>query len=397
MNLPLENLATTWASWGLIVALVLGFAFGFVLERAGFGRSTKLAAQFYLRDMTVFKVMFSAIVVAMLGLVVADGLGLADLQAIALSGASFTFLWPMVAGGLLLGVGFIISGYCPGTSIVAAASGNVDGLFTVMGVVVGSLLFGELYPWIGEWSTSSNLGHLFLPQVIGLPQAALAVAVTVMAIGAFLGADKLEQRFGLSQETPVSPARRRARRIAFSALGAGATAALAVMLLTTPAPATASARRAAPMDVETLAQRLVSAPWSVRIVDLRGEAAWSKARIPQSEPANRQQLGRLGLQYIEDGNDLIVVDQGNVDQLPAEFAGYGGRVFTLTGGFAAWETFALRPPPALTAEASETERTGYLFRAAVHGLATGQATAAPPPRPRRSVGPRRATGGGGCS
>ncbi len=57
-----------------------------------------------------------------------------------------TFLWPMLVGGLLLGVGFIISGYCPGTSLVAAASGAVDGMLAFVGVVIGSVLFGMAYP-----------------------------------------------------------------------------------------------------------------------------------------------------------------------------------------------------------------------------------------------------------
>jgi uncharacterized membrane protein YedE/YeeE len=124
----------------LLIAVGLGFGFGFVLERAGFGRSTKLAGQFYLHDMTVFKVMFSAIVTAMLGVLVLEGLGLLDLTALSESALSFTYLWPMVAGGFLLGVGFIVSGYCPGTSVVATASGNLDGLVTVVGVVTGTLV-----------------------------------------------------------------------------------------------------------------------------------------------------------------------------------------------------------------------------------------------------------------
>ena len=52
-----------------VAALVIGMAFGFVLERAGFGSSRKLAGIFYLRDMTVLKVMFTAVITAMLGLI----------------------------------------------------------------------------------------------------------------------------------------------------------------------------------------------------------------------------------------------------------------------------------------------------------------------------------------
>src|SRR5512140_2088155 len=111
MTFPFESLANGSRELGLVVAVLIGVGFGFVLERAGFGRATKLAAQFYLHDMTVFKVMFSAIVTAMLGLVIASGLGLANLFEISQSIASWTWIWPMLVGGLLLGVGFIVSGY----------------------------------------------------------------------------------------------------------------------------------------------------------------------------------------------------------------------------------------------------------------------------------------------
>src|SRR5512140_4007120 len=146
MTFPFESLANGSRELGLVVAVLIGVGFGFVLERAGFGRATKLAAQFYLRDLTVFKVMFTAIVTAMLGLVVTAAFGLANLREISESIASWTYVWPMLAGGFVLGVGFIVSGYCPGTSLVAAASGKIDGLMTVLGVVLGSILYSELQP-----------------------------------------------------------------------------------------------------------------------------------------------------------------------------------------------------------------------------------------------------------
>ena len=95
---------------GLVLAVLIGFGFGFVLERAGFGRSKQARAQFYGHDMTVFKVMFSAIVTAMLGVMLASAVGLADFKALADHATSTTFLVPMIAGGFLLGAGFIVSG-----------------------------------------------------------------------------------------------------------------------------------------------------------------------------------------------------------------------------------------------------------------------------------------------
>ena len=163
MMFPFESLSGANREVGLVVAVVIGFCFGFVLERAGFGRSTKLAAQFYFYDMTVFKVMFSAIVTAMLGVIMAGGLGLVDIRHVAQLVVSGTFIWPMLVGGLLLGVGFIISGYCPGTSLVSAASGGVDGLLAFVGVIIGSVLFGMVYPaiadFLSEWRSGPGV-HL---------------------------------------------------------------------------------------------------------------------------------------------------------------------------------------------------------------------------------------------
>jgi uncharacterized membrane protein YedE/YeeE len=158
MSLPIESLTTSHREIGLVAAVIIGFGFGFVLERAGFGRSTKLAAQFYGHDMTVFKVMFGAIVTASLGLVIASGLGAIDLRALAEGAASATYIGPMIVGGLLLGAGFIISGYCPGTSLVASASGNVDGMVALFGIVVGSVLYGEIYPLIEGFHSSGDQG-----------------------------------------------------------------------------------------------------------------------------------------------------------------------------------------------------------------------------------------------
>ena len=101
-------------------ALPIGFAFGWFLERGGLGNARKLAGQFYLTDLTVFKVMFSAIVTAALGVFWSERIGLLDLSQVAVPP---TFIMPQLIGGLVFGVGFITGGLCPGTSCVAAASG----------------------------------------------------------------------------------------------------------------------------------------------------------------------------------------------------------------------------------------------------------------------------------
>ncbi len=107
---------------------MIGIGFGFFLEQAGFGSARKLTNQFYFKDMAVFRVMFTAIVTAMLGLFYLSALGWVDLSLVYISP---TYLWPQIVGGLLLGVGFIVGGYCPGTSMVAVATGKLDALVFV--------------------------------------------------------------------------------------------------------------------------------------------------------------------------------------------------------------------------------------------------------------------------
>jgi hypothetical protein len=92
----------------LVVAFVIGIGFGFFLERAGFGSARKLVSQFYLDDLAVFKVMFTAIVTAMVGVFVLSRVGFLDIGEMPIIG---TYLVPEIIGGLILGVGFVMGGY----------------------------------------------------------------------------------------------------------------------------------------------------------------------------------------------------------------------------------------------------------------------------------------------
>ena len=127
----------------LMFALAIGLAFGFFLERAGLGSAQKLTGQFYFRDLTVFKMMFTAIITAMLGVFWLHWLGMLQADLIYLTP---TYIWPQLIGGLIFGVGFIVGGYCPGTSCVASSTGSLDGMWNVMGLLSGIFLFGSNYP-----------------------------------------------------------------------------------------------------------------------------------------------------------------------------------------------------------------------------------------------------------
>lgn len=176
----------------LVVAFVIGLMFGFVLERAGFSSSRKLALQFYFRDMTVLKVMFTAIVVAMVGLLY---LNLADILDLSLVYLNPTFLWPQIAGGAIMGVGFVIGGYCPGTSLVASAIGKIDGMFYVGGALLGMLIYGETFPLFQKFTQSGAMGRFTLSDWLHLSPGLIAFLIILMALGMFWGAEVLEKKF----------------------------------------------------------------------------------------------------------------------------------------------------------------------------------------------------------
>ena len=189
--LPLTELLGHYGAY--VVFFIIGISFGAVLEMAGFGNSRKLAAQFYFQDMTVLKVMFSAIVVAMVLVFAATAIGLLDYN---LLWVNPTYLWPGIVGGLIMGAGFIIGGFCPGTSLVAAATLKKDGIFFVLGVLTGIFLFGETVDNFALFWNSSYMGRFTLPELFGLPTGVVVVGVVVMALIMFWGAEKLEQHFG---------------------------------------------------------------------------------------------------------------------------------------------------------------------------------------------------------
>lgn len=188
---PIETLLGKFGAY--TIYLFIGIGFGAVLEMAGFANSPKLAAQFYFKDMTVLKVMFTGIITAMVLIFLASGLGLLDYDAIWVNP---TYLWPGIVGGLIMGVGFIIGGFCPGTSIVALAVLKIDGLFFALGAMFGIFLFGETVDSFAGFWNSSFYGRLTIQDWLGIPAGYVVVGVVLMALFMFWGGEQLEHIFG---------------------------------------------------------------------------------------------------------------------------------------------------------------------------------------------------------
>jgi uncharacterized membrane protein YedE/YeeE len=204
-------------AYSLQLAGLIGFMFGFLLERAGFGNPRKLTAIFYFRDFAVLKVMFTAIVVCILGLLYFSVFGWIDLARVYLLP---TFIWPQIVGGLVLGIGFVMGGYCPTTSVVATVSGKLDGLIFIIGMMIGSIFFAEIYQLIEKFYTSGAMGAIRLPDEFGINSGTISFMVCLMAVGAFWLAERVEQKFGDKDTLPrPSPKVKRAAAVLLILLG----------------------------------------------------------------------------------------------------------------------------------------------------------------------------------
>lgn len=182
--------------FSLIVALIAGIGFGFVLEQAGFSSTKKLVGLFYGYDFTVLKVFFTAGVTAMIGVLLFGQLGILDLSLIYINP---TFLWSALVGGAIMGVGFIIGGFCPGTSVCAASIGKLDGLAFVFGSGLGVLVFVEGYPLFEKIYLAEAWGPVLINEKLGMSKIVFGILLTAIAFIAFFLTWLIEKRVNNDQ------------------------------------------------------------------------------------------------------------------------------------------------------------------------------------------------------
>jgi hypothetical protein len=222
---------------GALVAIGIGVAFGAALECAGLGSARKISGQFYFTDLTVFKVMFSAIVTAMLGIFWLGRLGLID---VAFLYVPDTYLPAQIAGGLIFGAGFALAGLCPGTSCVAAATGRGDGAMVVGGLFAGVVLTGIGFPLVQRLYEAGGRGAWTLPEFLHLPAGIVVLLVVVAALAGFAAAERIETgEWPRIARTTVPPRTARSTRIglAVAALLFGAAGAFSSFVARPPAAA----------------------------------------------------------------------------------------------------------------------------------------------------------------
>jgi len=176
----------------LLIAFLIGIGFGFALEQAGFSSSRKLAGMFYGYDATVLKVFFTAAIVAMIGSRILSSLGLLDMSLVF---HNYYYPGPAIVGGIIMGAGFVMGGFCPGTGISAAAIGKIDAIIFLFGGGVGAFIYAETYPLIQTFQNQGNRGAVKLSESLGLSDSLFILIVVVIAVVLFWLAEKAEKIF----------------------------------------------------------------------------------------------------------------------------------------------------------------------------------------------------------
>jgi len=354
--------------FNLIIALIAGIGFGFVLEQAGFSSTKKLVGLFYGYDFTVLKVFFTAGVTAMIGVLLLGHWGLLDLSLIYVNP---TFLWSALLGGTIMGVGFIIGGFCPGTSICAAAIGKLDGLAFVLGGGLGVLAFAEVYPTLEKIYLGEAWGGVLMNDMLGMSKITFAFLLTGVAVVAFYLTGLIENRVNGIQ----SEVNRDKKRIYISAVGF-AFVVLAVIAFSPDSNSRIEARinkmlnqkdySSVSVPADKLASEIVNNYYRINIIDVRDTAAFRFYHLPFAinipiEKMNDRQWKKI-LDQKHKAN-YFYADDKKVAEKAYLLAGYRGKAenYILTESPMNFrKLFSDLTPPG--ADANKNEIDTYNFR-----------------------------------
>lgn len=189
---PISSLIAMPEWLDLLIALLIGIGFGFSLEQAGFSSSRKLAGMFYGYDTTVIKVFFTAAIVALIGSQLLSFFGLLNMNLVFVNEFYVT---SSIAGGVIMGAGFIMGGFCPGTGLSALSIGKIDAMVFFAGGLTGAFLFAETYPLIQNIANSSYKGPIKINEVLGISPGLFILLLIIAAVAMFWVAEAAEKRF----------------------------------------------------------------------------------------------------------------------------------------------------------------------------------------------------------
>jgi hypothetical protein len=266
-----------------IVALVIGILFGAILEQAGFSTSKKLVGLFYGYDFTVLRVFFTAGIVAMIGVLALVHFGYLDMNLVYINPF---FVWSAIVGGLIMGLGFVIGGFCPGTSVCAAAIGKVDAMLFILGAVLGVFLFAEAYPIFEPLYKAANLGSPQVFDSLGMSQSLFAFLLAIIALTAFWAVSIIENKVN---KVDASPIRFTPYYVSLAVIGI--FMAFSAFIFTNPKDdlkakvqdkSFVKSHKIDFIDSDELAFRLIDKDRRIQILDFRSPKDFEKFKLPNS-------------------------------------------------------------------------------------------------------------------
>jgi hypothetical protein len=331
-----------------VVALFIGIAFGWILEQAGFSTSKKLVGLFYGYDFTVLRVFLTAGIVAITGVGLLLHYGWLDMN---LTYINPTFIWSAIVGGLVMGLGFVVGGFCPGTSVCAAAIGKIDAMLFIAGSAIGVLVFAEGYPLFEGLYKAGHWGNPQMFDTLGVSKGLFTFLLVVLALGAFWAVSLVEAR--VHGEKPLL------LRVTKQSLLVGLVGIVVAltgfllpprkdMLLQDAYGITSDhAARISVMTPDELAFRIMDHDRKIQVLDFRTASEVPAGRLPKAVAFTAENLFEkepakiLARRHIL--NIFVAADETTERRMAGIAAGLGyGNLRVLAGGYGAFEADILR-------------------------------------------------------
>jgi hypothetical protein len=330
----------------------------------------------------------------MVGLYGLASLGMVDMSMVWISPS---FVPAQAVGGFLLGVGFIMSGLCPGTSVVSMVSGRIDGWVTFAGIFLGIATFTFTVDWVPGLHSLYLAGSgevSLLHEVLGIPALVLALIMVAGAVLAFIGAEKVEKIFQAKRRpVELTPQPRPRLKLAMG----GSLAVLGIVALTAGSPGPLDDPiPMAPMAPLSLAEDIIEREPGMLILDLRDDKEGERGvpgAIAAGDPAKALEV----LGSTPEGTVVVVYDgDGALTLAPTGWPRLMEYRF-LEGGLEGWKNDVMTPAPLWgnsLAERETVQRQNQISAFFSGAAVQSSAVAAPPPMmPSGGAGEKPKSGG----
>lgn len=304
----------------------------------------------------------------MAGVLLLGHYGLLDLDAIYVNP---TFLKSAIIGGLIMGAGFIIGGFCPGTSVCAVAIGKLDALAFLFGAILGVWGFIETFPWIENTYNAGNMGMIRISDYLGMSNITFGFLLAFIAVGAFVATWFIENKVN-KRKPEIEPAQRNRYTLAVVAL----FAVLAVVAFL-PGEKDNINRRIAEakrqqtcvfkeIPADKLADEIVNSHYSLNIIDVRSPQEYEEFHLPMAinvpfEKMMDRQYGPLFRQRLK--TNVFYADSDTLVRMACLKAKHIGKSENLIMRETVYEFrsmfYDVEEPPA---DASKRDQQVYHFR-----------------------------------